>query len=458
MNWKKIFLWLGFPTVMLLIYGYRNKKKWAMYVGGVPTAVMTLFILLGIVFGEFTETETATDDAGQLVASEEKNTSGQPEVSSTTVAEVESETTETTTVTAERTASETETEQATTNETTAADTTTTAPETTTSSVESSNDADPLSIIPTDIRSGKTVIEVYGGDRSGVRQPNVIVDIGFGDKQYYAVTNGYGQLTHVYAKEIFLQDEANEPVNADGRYYDDEANVAGCEHSELDQGHVIADSLSGVANSYNVTPQHMDVNRHGDQAYMESVIRDALYAGIPVTDYSVVITYPDNQTMIPSHYEFSYIIGDTYVVDSFPNIIPDDIAMGETTAASTTTKAPETTTANETTEAAEETTVAEQEVKSIEIIELDKRDEYVIIKNTGTVSVNMQGWVMLSEKGAQSFTFPSYVLEPGQTCKLTAKGSNGTGDFSMSNKNIWNNSDYDPAILYDATGTQVDKFH
>ena len=80
----------------------------------------------------------------------------------------------------------------------------------------------------DIFAGYKLIEVYGGDLSGHREPNVVVDIGFGDREYYAFTNEYGQLVKVIAKEIILQDESTEPVNSNGRYYKDEAKVPGVE--------------------------------------------------------------------------------------------------------------------------------------------------------------------------------------------------------------------------------------
>lgn len=100
------------------------------------------------------------------------------------------------------------------------------------------------------------------------------DIGFGDREYWAYTNEFVQLVRVVAAEIILQDDATEPVNSNGRYYDDEANVSGTENSNLDQGHVIADSLGGVSNAYNITPQDSVLNRHGDQAYMERNIVQA----------------------------------------------------------------------------------------------------------------------------------------------------------------------------------------
>lgn len=134
--------------------------------------------------------------------------------------------------------------------------------------------------------GYNIIEVDGGDLSGYREPNVAVDIGFGDRQYWAFTNEYGQLVRVIADEIILQDDDSEPVTSDGRYYNDEAKVPGVESDNLDEGHIIADSLGGVSNAYNITPQNSTLNRHGDQAYMEKVIRDA--GGC--SDFEAIITY------------------------------------------------------------------------------------------------------------------------------------------------------------------------
>jgi DNA/RNA endonuclease G (NUC1) len=65
--------------------------------------------------------------------------------------------------------------------------------------------------------------------------------------------------------------------------------------------VIADSLGGVSNAYNITPQNSALNRHGDQAYMEKWIRDA--GGC--TNFEAIITYPNTQTQIPSKYKFTY---------------------------------------------------------------------------------------------------------------------------------------------------------
>ncbi|KRN66807.1 hypothetical protein IV70_GL001836 [Carnobacterium maltaromaticum DSM 20342] len=167
--------------------------------------------------------------------------------------------------------------------------------------------------------GYALIEVYGGELSGYRAANVVVDIGFGDREYWAYTNEYGQLVRVVAAEIILQDNATEPVNSEGRYYDDEAKVPGTENANLDEGHVIADSLGGVANAYNITPQDSVLNRHGDQAYME---RNIVQAG-GATNFEAIITYPNTTTHIPISYKYTYTINGYQVVDEFQNVNPDE---------------------------------------------------------------------------------------------------------------------------------------
>ncbi|WP_214823556.1 DNA/RNA non-specific endonuclease [Exiguobacterium sp. s28] len=169
-------------------------------------------------------------------------------------------------------------------------------------------------------TGYDLIEVEGGDLSGDREHNVVVDIGYGEREYWAFTNEHGQLVKVIADEIVLQDDDQEDVTSDGRYYADEAKVPGVEHRDLDEGHVIADSLGGVSNAFNITPQDSTLNRHGDQAYMESVIRSAGGA----TDFEAIITYPDTETQIPTHYEYTYTVKGNVITDSFDNVNPDDV--------------------------------------------------------------------------------------------------------------------------------------
>ncbi|WP_306010439.1 DNA/RNA non-specific endonuclease [Bacillus sp. MMSF_3328] len=188
-------------------------------------------------------------------------------------------------------------------------------------------------------SGYKLIEVDGGDVSGSRESKVVVDIGYGDREYWAFTNEYGQLVRVIADEIILQDDDNEPVLSSGRYYSDEAKVPGVESDVLDEGHIIADSLGGVSNAYNITPQDSTLNRHGDQAYMEDAIRKAGGA----TNFEAIITYPNTETQIPSSYQYTYTLMGTEIVDTFDNVNPDEVneSLGLTGSEPTETTSPNT---------------------------------------------------------------------------------------------------------------------
>lgn len=204
-------------------------------------------------------------------------------------------------------------------EDTSMDESTEADKETASNLKDESKKETSAVITEDIFSGYKLIVVDGGNLSGHRESNVVVDIGFGDREYYAFTNEYGQLVKVVAKEIILQDDSTEPVNSSGRYYQDEAKVPGVESRTLDEGHVIADSLGGVSNAYNITPQNSILNRHGDQAYMEKVIRDA--GGC--TEFVAIITYPNTTTQIPSHYSYTYTINGNVINDEFDNVNPDE---------------------------------------------------------------------------------------------------------------------------------------
>jgi hypothetical protein len=260
---------------------------------------------------------------------------------------------------------------------------------------------------------------------------VVVDIGFGDREYYAFTNEYGQLVKVTAEKIILQDDDNEPVLSTGRYYSDEAKVPGVESSTLDEGHVIADSLGGVSNAYNITPQDSTLNRDGDQAYMEKVIRDA--GGC--TDFTAVITYPTTTTQIPSHYSYTYTLKGQVINDEFDNVNPDEVNS-------------------------ELNNNSNSEVNDSGIIisELDKKAEYIVIKNTSADTADMTGWKIVSVLGNQTFTFPDFRLVSGASVKIGDSANNSGIDFHwLDGGGIWNNSKSDPAELYDANEQLVDRY-
>ncbi len=280
----------------------------------------------------------------------------------------------------------------------------------------------------DVTTFRSIV-VEGGDLSGHREANVVVNIGFGDRKYYGFTNEYGQLFRVTADKIILQDDFLEPVLDSGRYYLDAANVSGTERATFDKGHVIADSLGGVANAYNITPQDSILNGHGDQAYMEKVIRDA--GGC--TNFLAVITYSNTTTQIPSHYSFTYTIDGNVIVDEFDNVNPDEsnAKLDENTEGSLHINS-----------------------SSIAIISVDLRAEQVIIKNASIESVQMKGYKLVSVKGNQIYTFPDYILKSGEI--VTVYSGSGSGDLKWTNSNMWNN-DGDPAELYNSAGKMISSY-
>jgi hypothetical protein len=167
-------------------------------------------------------------------------------------------------------------------------------------------------------SNNQLITVDDCNQSGSREPNVKVDVGYGTREYYAYTNEYSQLVYVEADEIILQDDDTEKVNSDGRYCNDEAKVPGVESSTLDEGHAVADSLGGVSNAYNITPQNSTVNRSGSQSEMEEYIRNAEQSGHQITEFEYTITYPDTTTQIPSTYKVEFKDNGEVVSYSFEN--------------------------------------------------------------------------------------------------------------------------------------------
>ncbi len=170
-----------------------------------------------------------------------------------------------------------------------------------------------------------LVEVQACNLSGDRKSNVKVDIGmdtpFANRNYYAYTNSTGQLVYIHADKIIVQNDAKEKKyqKGDGRYCSDEAKVPGVESKTLDEGHAIADSLGGVSNAYNITPQDSNLNRRGDQYQMEEQIRNASYDGKSVTDFNYEIIYANNTDTIPTSYKVSYKINNKPYNLSYNNV-------------------------------------------------------------------------------------------------------------------------------------------
>jgi co-chaperonin GroES (HSP10) len=440
----KIFLWILLFPFMLTYWGWKTKKKPVMVIG----AVLSLIVVVGSFSGqESIDSASATENPPIESQAAQESTvdhegeatlDNEPEDPETEVAEVE--------------VPEVQTPQEDSESSTSGNTTEDTSETTSEAVEEnpSMEGNPEATIPespqASIFEGYRLIEVDGGDLSGHREANVVVNIGFGDREYWAFTNEYGQLVKVIADRVILQDENNEPVTSQGRYYPDEAKVPGTEASDLDEGHVIADSLGGVANAYNITPQNSTLNRHGDQAYMEKVIRDA--GGC--TDLVAVITYPDTKTQIPSHYSFTYTLMGNVINDEFDNVNPDEVNAATDEGVAN---------AGSSDEGATDVIVPPSSASSsVVITSLDKKAEYIVIKNTGNQAISISGWRIRSVRGDQNFTFPEHVLGVNASVKVGDSAKNADVDFHwLDGRGTWNNSDSDPAELYNSDGELVDRF-
>lgn len=95
--------------------------------------------------------------------------------------------------------------------------------------------------------------------------------------------------------------------------------------------------------------------------------------------------------------------------------------------------------------------------TILIIEVNKNDEYVEIANVGSEPQDLTGWVLLSENGDQTCTLGG-VLDPEQILRIWALAEDAAeeGYNCGFDGNIWNDSETDLAILFDAMGQEVDR--
>jgi micrococcal nuclease len=102
-----------------------------------------------------------------------------------------------------------------------------------------------------------------------------------------------------------------------------------------------------------------------------------------------------------------------------------------------------------------TPTAEPTAPRVIILTVDKRQEWVDIQNVGNSDVDLTGWNLVSERGNQECPL-SGVIRVGETLRIWAMAAQGPGFSCGYNKTIWNNSEPDPAVLYNAEGVEVDR--
>ncbi|MCB0043620.1 MAG: lamin tail domain-containing protein, partial [Caldilinea sp.] len=92
--------------------------------------------------------------------------------------------------------------------------------------------------------------------------------------------------------------------------------------------------------------------------------------------------------------------------------------------------------------------------ALRITALDKGEEWAEIRNDGSTAQDLGGWVLRSERGTQDCPLGG-VIQPGETLRIWAM--NGVGGFSCGfGSNIWNNREYDPAVLLAPGGEEVSR--
>ncbi len=91
-----------------------------------------------------------------------------------------------------------------------------------------------------------------------------------------------------------------------------------------------------------------------------------------------------------------------------------------------------------------------------IRDLNLKDEWVKITNSGASPVTMTGWKITDEDVKHTYIFPQFILSSGAIVTLhTGKGTDtNTELYWGSGRPIWNN-DGDIATLYDANGNLID---
>jgi len=93
-------------------------------------------------------------------------------------------------------------------------------------------------------------------------------------------------------------------------------------------------------------------------------------------------------------------------------------------------------------------------ETLVITTVNKEAEFVDIQNKSNASIDLYGWRLVSEKGSQTCSL-SGAIQPNDTLRIYAQtGENGFNcNFS---KSIWNNSEPDPAVLYNAQGIEISR--
>lgn len=90
------------------------------------------------------------------------------------------------------------------------------------------------------------------------------------------------------------------------------------------------------------------------------------------------------------------------------------------------------------------------------ISIDLAKDMLLVQNTSSDPVSLDGMALFSTRGEDLFLLPSgYTVEPGQILSIVSSSVSSSGDITLqSNKRIWHKSKFDEALLYDAYGRMI----
>jgi hypothetical protein len=93
-----------------------------------------------------------------------------------------------------------------------------------------------------------------------------------------------------------------------------------------------------------------------------------------------------------------------------------------------------------------------------VVERVESDEYAQITNNGGSAVNLAGWRLNAGDPGQDFSFPSFELQPGQSCRVyTNEDHPDTCGFSFgSGTALWANGG-DCGYLYNTQGELISTY-
>ena len=87
--------------------------------------------------------------------------------------------------------------------------------------------------------------------------------------------------------------------------------------------------------------------------------------------------------------------------------------------------------------------------------VNKIAEHVTLSNLGDQAQDLSGWVLVSERGNQRCRLNG-ILQPQTTLRIYAQ--TGVDGYNCGfTDNIWNDSEHDPAVLYNPAGQEIDRY-